>query len=75
MPIFDYKCRECGQVTERFVKSHTASLRCHCGGDTDKLLSMPHVSLPPNAGFPGKDMRWIRDHEQASAKAKMADPE
>lgn len=74
MPIFDFKCRECGSVTERFVKSSTEEARCSCcGGETDKLLSMPHVVLPANAGFPGKDMRWIREHEQAGSSTPQSE--
>lgn len=66
MPIYDYRCRECDTISEMLVKSPTIVPRCRmCGGGTDRLLSTPHVHLPPASGFPGKDMKWVKDHERA----------
>ncbi len=43
MPIFEYKCRDCGKISEVLVKgSGKAKPKCeHCGsGATEKQLSV-----------------------------------
>ena len=40
MPIFDYKCGHCDEVSELLVSRHDASPPCpHCGGEMVKLVS------------------------------------
>ncbi|MGE5190721.1 MAG: FmdB family zinc ribbon protein [Gemmatimonadota bacterium] len=41
MPIYEYKCRKCGEVTERIEGSHDRPLsKCpSCGGRTERLMS------------------------------------
>ena len=46
MPIYDYRCRRCGEVHEKFVqKADAALVRCPtCGAeDMEKLLSSFNV--------------------------------
>jgi putative FmdB family regulatory protein len=45
MPIYEYRCRACGQQVEVLVRSSEATPRCpECGSPlTDKLFSVPHV--------------------------------
>jgi len=41
MPIYDYKCRECGRVTEILVRNKEGQeVKCPgCGGGMEKLIS------------------------------------
>ncbi|TEU02684.1 MAG: zinc ribbon domain-containing protein [Dehalococcoidia bacterium] len=45
MPIYDYRCRECGRVSEVFVRTSTGEVRCpHCGGeDMERLVSASYM--------------------------------
>ncbi|MCK4835242.1 MAG: zinc ribbon domain-containing protein [Candidatus Aminicenantes bacterium] len=48
MPIYDYKCQKCGQVTEIFQKTMTQkTVSCaRCGStNMEKLLSAPAAIL------------------------------
>ncbi|MBN2199411.1 MAG: zinc ribbon domain-containing protein [Candidatus Aminicenantes bacterium] len=45
MPLYEYKCRDCGRVTEVLVRSASSGeepLCAHCRGrNMDKLISSP----------------------------------
>jgi len=45
MPIYEYRCLDCGRVTEFLVRSQGQRLRYpHCGSySLEKLLSVPYV--------------------------------
>jgi len=55
MPIYEYKCQRCGQVSELLVKTMSGGeyLSCpRCGsGDLEKLLSVPTL-LKENTASP-----------------------
>jgi putative FmdB family regulatory protein len=65
MPIYEYKCRSCGQVSEFLVHSWSESedLRCpKCGSHSlDRLLSIPSLlkekSNPPGSTCCGRTER------------------
>ena len=61
MPIYDYRCRECGKVAEVFLRSaDDRSIRCpDCGSSNlERLLGVPHDSN----GFtqPRQHLLWPR---------------
>lgn len=45
MPIYEYRCLDCGRVTEFLIRSQEQTVRCpHCGSySMEKLLSVPYV--------------------------------
>jgi putative FmdB family regulatory protein len=45
MPIYEYRCRDCGGQVEVLVRSGSEAPRCpSCGGTAlEKLLSAPYV--------------------------------
>jgi putative FmdB family regulatory protein len=48
MPIYEYKCQSCGQVTEVLVHGFFSprNPKCSgCGHDTERLLSSPSLVL------------------------------
>lgn len=53
MPIYDYRCAGCGQVTEVLVRStaQAPSVCPSCGGALERMPSAPHVHRgTPNPG-------------------------
>ncbi|MBN1979101.1 MAG: zinc ribbon domain-containing protein [Anaerolineae bacterium] len=45
MPIYEYRCRDCGETFEVLVRAGTDVACPHCGSASwDKLLSAPFVS-------------------------------
>lgn len=68
--VYDFHC-ECGRIFERFVTSGTITSRCGCGNKATKMLSAPAFILDGSSGdFPGRHMRWIKEHEQAGSKSQ-----
>ena len=46
MPIYEYQCQTCGQVTEKLQKFSDEPLRtCGCGGTLEKLISRSSFQL------------------------------
>lgn len=45
MPIYDYRCRECGRVSEVLIRTSEGKARCtHCGGeDMERLISSSYM--------------------------------
>jgi len=66
---YDFQCED-GHVTEHFVTDYSAPVRCGCGKEARRIISPVAFKLPPNSGFPGKDMRWIAEHEKAGGQIK-----
>lgn len=38
MPMFDYRCNQCGKQIEEFVKCYNDDVVCECGAKMQKLL-------------------------------------
>jgi len=69
LPIYEYRCRDCGRVTEILARPDTspAELRCrHCQGrNLDKMISLPAAvrtgtSSPKGKTCCGRDERCDR---------------
>ena len=58
MKIFDFRC-ENGHVFEEFVDGTTTASRCGCGAMA-------------TGDFPGRHMKWVREHEEAGRKGREA---
>jgi hypothetical protein len=66
--IYDFRCTN-GHVFEDFVKSGTTTSRCGCGANATKMVSAPSFHLDGSTGdFPGRHMKWVREHEKAGRK-------
>jgi putative FmdB family regulatory protein len=54
MPIYDYRCRECGRVSEVFVRTTTGKVRCpHCGSEGMEQLVSASYMIKMDAEAPG----------------------
>ncbi len=57
MPIYDYRCRDCGTVSEVLVRGEdSASARCaSCGGENlERLLTASYTIRMESAGDGGQ---------------------
>ena len=42
MPIYEYKCNDCGKVTEEMYSNYKESsktIHCQCGGKANRIIS------------------------------------
>ena len=68
--IYDFRC-ENGHVFEEMVSKGVTTSRCGCGANATKMLSAPKCVLDGSSGdFPGRHMKWVREHEEAGRKRK-----
>ena len=70
--IFDFRCKK-GHIFEEFVEGGTTVSRCKCGALAEKIASASRFGLEGSTGeFPGRHMRWVRQHEEAGRKGREA---
>ena len=68
--IYDFRCTN-GHIFEEMVESGITTSRCGCGANATKMLSAPKCVLDGSSGdFPGRHMKWVREHETAGRKPK-----
>ena len=68
--IYDFRCTN-GHVFEEMVESGVTTSRCGCGANATKMLSAPKCVLDGSSGdFPGRHMKWVREHEEGGRKRK-----
>ena len=63
--VFDFRCAN-GHIFEEFVEDNVTSSRCGCGANATKIVSAtPHILDGSSGDFPGRHMKWVREHEKA----------
>lgn len=70
MPLYDYKCTECGTNFEanRRIADREASDCPHCGGLGAQQISAPLVSLDgTDPSFPGAYNAWAKKRKTTLA--------
>lgn len=66
--VYDFKCTN-GHLFEEFVEADTTTSRCGCGANATRVVSVTQCVLEGASGdFPGRHMKWVREHEQAGRK-------
>jgi putative FmdB family regulatory protein len=47
MPVYEYKCRRCGETFEMMQKFSDPALELHgdCGGEVERLVSAPAIKF------------------------------
>lgn len=43
MPLYDYRCPDCGRRFERFGGQRDRVVRCECGGRAVRCVSLPAI--------------------------------
>jgi putative FmdB family regulatory protein len=68
LPLYEYKCKQCGSVFEKIQKFSDAPLcKCEkCGGDLERLVS------PPAIQFKGSGW-YITDYARKSSQEASKD--
>jgi putative FmdB family regulatory protein len=74
MPIFEYRCSDCGNELELLVLKTSVPVRCpSCGGERmERLLSLPAVSSDQTKQRASRDIRArnrTTRRDQAEAEA------
>ena len=68
MPTYEYRCSDCGEVTDdlRKVDERLDDMVCHaCSGKAKFIISTPQIRLDGCSGdFPTASDRWERIHKQ-----------
>ncbi len=65
LKVFEFKCEQ-GHIFEEFVEAGTTSSRCGCGANATKIVSPTnHVLEGASGDFPGRHMKWVKEHEKA----------
>jgi len=55
MPVYDYKCNECGKITELAHNINTKiEIWCDCGGDMEKQISSSVIKFNCSMPTPQK---------------------
>ena len=55
--------------SEEFVESNTTTSRCGCGANATKIVSATQCVLDGSSDhFPGRHMKWVREHEEESSR-------
>ena len=66
--VYDFKCTN-GHYFEEFVDADATTSRCGCGANATRVVSATPCVLEGASGdFPGRNMKWVREHEQAGRK-------
>ena len=70
--VFEFRCTN-GHIFEEFVENGTTTSRCGCGANATKIVSATQCVLDGSTGdFPGRHMKWVREHEEAGRKGREA---
>ncbi|MFA5163824.1 MAG: zinc ribbon domain-containing protein [Patescibacteria group bacterium] len=57
MPLYEFKCKGCGDITEEYknMSSKCRYIKCKsCGGSMVKIISRPNLITDTNFGYTGK---------------------
>lgn len=75
MPIYEYKCTECGHIIEAFQKANDPPLKkcTKCGGILKKVLSSPAIQFK-GTGWYITDYAQNKDLKKEEKKAEKPKP-
>ena len=78
MPIYEYRCDACGEVSTHLQSSTDApgEIACeHCDGTATRILSRPSVHLSKSSKLSRLDPKYDRMVDQAIRSTPEADPD
>ncbi len=53
MPIFEYRCRNCGKVTEKIIRENQQEITCpFCGQTAERIISLCSDGSKPSSLTP-----------------------
>ena len=67
--VYDFKCTN-GHYFEEFVDADAKTSRCGCGANATRVASATPCVLEGASGdFPGRHMKWVREHSEVGRKS------
>lgn len=79
MPIYAYRCRTCGDVTDAYasIKDPPASIDCeHCrGSDTHRIIARVAYHASESTKTSKLDPKYEKMVDDAMYKSRSADPD
>ena len=79
MPIYAYRCRKCGEVTDAYasVKEPPSSIECeHCqGNDTHRIIARVAYHASEATKTAKLDPKYEKMADSAMRKNPLADPD
>lgn len=78
MPIYEYRCDDCAEVTSarRSVAELSDPLACeHCGGSTHRIVSKMSVHLSKGSKVRRMDPKYDAMVDQAMRNTPLAEPD
>jgi putative FmdB family regulatory protein len=72
MPLYEYKCRQCGEIFEVLQKFSDPKLKVHaaCGGVVERLLSSPAFQFKGTGWYVTDYARHGSDHGKNGGSSK-----
>ena len=78
MPIYEYRCNACGNVSTTLasINSIPTQIPCeHCAEPSPRILSRPSVHLSARSKTARLDPKYDKRVDQAIRNTPMADPD
>lgn len=78
MPLYEYRCQDCGQITTVMasVDASRAVVACEaCGGETRRIVSRPSVHRSKGSKLSRLDPKYDKMVDQAMRNTSSADPD
>lgn len=77
MPLYEYRCAECGAVTGELasVKSIPSEVQCACGATASRIVSKPSVHLSKGSKVARLDPKYDALVDKAMRDTPTADPD
>ena len=77
MPIYEFRCAECGAVTSELasVENVPKAVACKCGGTAKRIVSRPSVHLSKGSKVALLDPKYDAMVDKAMRDTPTADPD
>ena len=77
MPVYEYRCAECGALTSKLasVKAIPRKVECACGGTASRIVSKPSVHLSKGSKVARLDPKYDAMVDKAMRNTPAGDPD
>ena len=77
MPVYEYRCQECGAVTNKLAPLNAIprNVECSCGATAARIISRPSVHLSKGSKVARLDPKYDAMVDKAMRNTPTADPD
>ena len=77
MPVYEYRCADCGALTSRLasINAIPGKVGCACGGTASRIVSRPSVHLSKGSKVSRLDPKYDAMVDKAMRNTPAADPD